>query len=117
MLAKRVLVGIGLLLVATGLTVGVLRFAEVIPRAYGSLPPVFLVLGAVGSLTAWLGLNSGRRWPLGILGLLYVPWTVIGLIGDTRQNYWPLVGGEAVGLVLVVWAIVTLLRLSSQGHR
>ena len=59
MIAKRVLVSVGLLFVVNGLTVGVLRLAEVIPRAYGWLAPVFLALGAIGSLTAWLGLNRG----------------------------------------------------------
>ena len=109
-IAKRVLVSIGLLFVVNGLTVGVLRLAGVIPRTYGWLAPVFLALGAIGSLTAWCGLNNGRRWPLGILGLLYVPWTIVGLIGDLRQQYWPLVAGEGLGLMLVVWAMVTIIR-------
>ena len=109
-IAKRVLVGVGLLFVVNGLVIGGLRLAQVIPRSYGWLAPLFLALGAFGTLTAWVGLKDGRRWPLVILALLYVPWTIIGLIGDTKQEYWPLVAGEIVGLVLVVWAITTVMR-------
>ena len=108
--AKRVLVGIGLLFVVNGLVIGGLRWAQVIPPSYGWVSPLFFALGAVGTLTAWLGLRDGRRWPLVILALLYVPWTIIGLIADTKQGYWPLVAGETVGLVLVVWAITTIMR-------
>ncbi len=84
--------------------------AQVIPRSYGWYAPLFLALGAVGTLTAWFGLRDGRRWPLVVLGLAYVPWTVVGLIGDTKQGYWLLVAGETLGLVLAVWAITTVLR-------
>jgi len=45
--------------------------------------------------------------------MLYVPWTIIGLIGDTKQGYWPLVAGETLGLVLVVGAIITIMRRSA----
>lgn len=55
-------------------------------------------------------LEGGRRWPLVILALLYVPWTIIGLIGDTKQGYWLLVAGETVGLALVFWAITRVMR-------
>ncbi|OGF55842.1 MAG: hypothetical protein A2Z21_00565 [Candidatus Fraserbacteria bacterium RBG_16_55_9] len=110
MIAKHVLVGIGLLFVVNGLIIGGLRLAQVIPPNYGWLAPLFLALGTVGTLTAWFGLKDGRRWPLVILALLYVPWTSIGLIGDTKQGYWPLVAGETVGLALVVWAITTVMR-------
>ena len=110
LIAKHVLVGIGLLFVVNGLIIGGLRLAQVIPPGYGWLAPLFLALGAVGTLTAWFGLKDGRRWPLVILALLYVPWTIIGLIGDAKQGYWPLVAGETVGLALVVWAITTVMR-------
>jgi len=109
-IAKRVLVGVGLLFVVNGLIIGGLRLARVISPTYGWLAPMFLALGAVGTLTAWFGLKHGRRWPLVMLGLLYVPWTIIGLIGDTRQGYWFLVAGEALGLFAVVWAIATVMR-------
>lgn len=110
MIAKRVLIGIGLLFIVNGLILGGLRVAQVIPRSYGWLVPLFLALGAVGTLTASWGLRDGRRWPLVLLGLVYIPWTIVGLIGDIKQGYWPLVAGETLGLVLVVWAITTLLR-------
>ncbi|MFQ5737939.1 MAG: hypothetical protein ACE5JX_02920 [Acidobacteriota bacterium] len=109
-IAKRVLIGIGLLFIVNGLILGGLRVAQVIPRSYGWLVPLFLALGAVGTLTASWGLRDGRRWPLVLLGLVYIPWTIVGLIGDIKQGYWPLVAGETLGLVLVVWAITTLLR-------
>ncbi|MBI3681238.1 MAG: hypothetical protein HY235_12685 [Acidobacteria bacterium] len=110
MIAKHVLVGIGLLFVVNGLIIGGLRLAQVIPPSYGWLAPLFLALGAAGTLTAWFGLRDGRRWPLVILALLYVPWTIIGLIGDTKQGYWLLVAGETVGLALVFWAITRVMR-------
>jgi len=109
-IAKRVLVGVGLLFVLNGLIIGGLRLAQVVPPGYGWLAPMFLAFGVVGTLTAWFGLKEGRRWPLVILALLYVPWTIIGLIGDTKQGYWPLVAAETLGLVLVVWAITTVMR-------
>lgn len=109
-IAKRVLIGIGLIFIVNGLIIAGLRLAQVIPPSYGWLAPLFVALGAVGALTASLGLKNGRRWPLVILGLVYVPWTIIGLIGDTKQGYWPLVTGETLGLVLVVWAITTVTR-------
>lgn len=109
-IAKRVLIGIGLLFIVSGMVIGGLRLAQVIPRSYGWLAPLFLALGAVGTLTASLGLKDGRRWPLVVLALLYVPWTIVGLIGDTKQGYWPLVAGETLGLVLAVWAITTVMR-------
>ncbi len=110
MIAKRVLIGIGLLFIVNGLIIAGLRLAQVIPRSYGWLVPLFLALGTVGTLTASFGLRVGRRWPLVVLGLVYGPWMIVGLIGDTRQGYWLLVAGETLGLVLVVWAITTLMR-------
>ena len=102
--------GIGVLFVVSGLIIGGLRLAQAIPRSYGWLVPLFLALGTLGTLTAWLGLRNGRRWPLVILAILYIPWTIIGAISDTKQGYWPLVAGETLGLVLVVWAITTIMR-------
>ncbi len=87
MIAKRVLIGIGLLFIVNGLIIAGLRLAQVIPRSYGWLVPLFLALGTVGTLTASFGLRDDRRWPLVVLGLVYVPWTIVGLIGDTRQGY------------------------------
>ena len=108
--AKGVLIGVGLIFVVSGLMVAGLRLAQSIPPSYGWLAPLFLALGAVGSLTAWFGLRKGRRWPLAIIALLYVPWTIVGLLGDAKQGYWPLVAAEALGLVFVVWAIATITR-------
>jgi len=110
LIAKRVLIGVGLLFIVSGLIVGGLRLGHVIPKGYGWIGPLFLTLGTVGALTALLGLRGGRRWPLLVLAVLYVPWTIVGLIGDTQQGFWPLVIGEAFGLMLVVWALTTLMR-------
>jgi hypothetical protein len=108
--AKGILVAVGVLFVVSGLVITTLRLARVIAPGYGWLAPIFFALGVVGTLTAWFGLRDGRRWPLVPLGLLYVPWTIIGLVGDVKQGYWPLVAGESLGLVLVAWAIITIMR-------
>lgn len=113
-LARRLLVGTGLLLVCSGLIMSGLRLARMLPRSHGWLAPLFVGLGAVGTLTAWFGLRGGRRWPLLILAAVYVPWTVLGLVGDTRRGYWPLVAGEALGLLLIVWAITTITRKAAR---
>ena len=110
LIAKRVLIGVGLLFIVNGLIVGGLRLAQLIPRSYGWLSPFFVAFGAIGTLAASVGLRDGRRWPLAVLGLVYVPWTIVGLIGDTKQGYWHLVAGETLGLLLVVWAITTVVR-------
>ena len=110
--AKWVLVGVGLLFIVSGLIIGVLRLVQAIPQDYGWLAPSFMALGAAGALTAWFGLRQGRRWPLVMLALLYVPWTIIGLLGDARQGYWHLVSVEWLGLLLVVWAIAIITRQS-----
>ena len=100
--AKLVLVGVGLLFVVSGFIVGGLRLAQSIPQSYGWLAPLFLALGTVGTLTAWFGLGKGRRWPLVILTLLYFPWTIMELLRDAKQGFWPLVSAEWLGLLLVV---------------
>ena len=109
-LAKWILIGTGMVFILNGLVVGSLCLAKVVPAKYGWLGPTFLALGLVGLVTAWLGLRSARPWPLALLALAYIPWTVIGLIGDSKQGYWPLVAGEAVALVLVSWALIVRLR-------
>ena len=114
--ARWVLIGTGILFVVSGLVVTSLNWGGVIPAAYNWQGPVFLVLGLVGLITASLGLRSPRICPIVVLGLAYLPWTVIGLIGDTRRGYWPLVGGEVLGLVLVVAALIVLLRMNDRSH-
>ncbi len=110
LIAKGVLVGIGLLFLLNGVIIAGLSLTRTIPQSYGWLAPVFFALGAIGALTAWFGLRNGRRWPLAILALLYVPWTIVGLVGDTRQGYWLLVSGEVLGLALVVLALAAIIR-------
>ena len=36
--------------------------------------------------------------------------TIVGLIADTKQGCWSLVAGETLGLVLVIWAITTVMH-------
>lgn len=53
-IARWVLIGIGLLLVLNGIIVGGLGLAGWMPRSYCWLSPMFLALGTIGTLTAWL---------------------------------------------------------------
>jgi len=108
--SKWILVIVGILFMTNGLIVTSLNLAGVIPPAYNWQGPVFLVLGVIGFVLAFWILRRKRVWPLLVLGLAYIPWTFIGLIGDTRQGYWPLAIGESVGLVLVAGSIIILWR-------
>ncbi len=113
-MARWVLIGVGLLFVVIGVLITSLRVAQSIPQSYGWLAPVFLTLGITGTLTAWLGLRSNRRWPLVVLAIVYLPWTIVGLVGDTKQGYWPLVVGQGLGLALVLWALAARVRMRVQ---
>lgn len=108
--ARWTLVGVGAVFVVSGSIVTGLYLAGVVPRAYDWQGPVFLALGAAGVTASWFGLKAGRRWPAALLAALYLPWTAVGLIGDTRQGFWPLVAGEALGFAAVAWAVVTWWR-------
>ena len=108
--AKWILIGIGILFIVNGLIVTSLHLVKVIPMAYNWQGPLFLVLGVMGFSTAFWGLHGNRVWPLFVLGFVYIPWTLIGLVGDTGRGYWPLVLGESIGLVLVTGAILILWR-------
>jgi hypothetical protein len=108
--ARWVLVAVGVVFLVSGIIVTSLYLGGKIPSTYDWQGPTFLALGIAGAFTSALGLRAGRRWPVLVLGILYVPWTLIGLLGDTRQGLWPLVVGEAVGLVAVAWAMITWWR-------
>ncbi len=108
--AKWILIGAGVLFTVNGVIVLSLIWAGVIPAGFTRVGGIFLTLGIVGSPVAWFGLRSVRIWPLAILSLAFVPWTLIGLLADTRQGYWLLVAGEAIGLVLILWALGVKLR-------
>jgi hypothetical protein len=109
-IAKLVLVGTGLLFLVGGIAISGLRLAGAISESHGRLAPIFLALGTVGAFTAWFGLRDGRRWPLAILSVAYIPWTIMALISDSRQEYWLIVAGQVLGLLLVVWAVETIMR-------
>lgn len=106
--ARWVLVAVGVIFLISGLIVTSLNFLKVIPSGYNWQGPTFLVLGFVGFATAYFGLRVVRPWALIVLSLLYIPWTIIGLIGDTQQGFWALVIGETVGLAMVLFALITL---------
>lgn len=109
--ARRVFVAIGIIFIMSGVTVTTLRLAGAIPSAFSWHGPAFLVLGLAGVTTARLGLRSLRPWPLILLAIVYGPWTVLGLLGDIRQRLWPMVAGEALGLVLLLWALASALAI------
>lgn len=108
---RRVFAAIGLIFVLSGITVTTLRLAGAIPPALSWHGPAFLILGGVGVVTARLGLRSPRLRPLALLAVCYGPWTVVGLLGDIRQGLWPLVVGEALGLALLLWALVSAVAI------
>jgi len=106
--ARRVLIAVGIIFLVSGLIVTSLNLARVIPASYNWQGPSFLILGIVGFSTAYFGLRAARPWTLIVLAIAYLPWTVIGLIGDARQGFWPLVIGESVGLFMVLLALIAL---------
>ena len=115
--ARRVFLLIGFVFILSGLTVTALNVAQVIPAQYDWQGPLFLVLGATGLGAASWGLREARVWPVAVLTVAYVPWTVLGLIGDARQGYWPLVAGEATGLALIAWALVSTIPAILDARR
>jgi hypothetical protein len=110
--SRMVFIVIGVIFLLSGLVIVGLRVLTDIPS-----PPLpvrahwgFLILGTVGLTTAWYSLRSLRRWAWFVLGATYVPWTVMGLISDSRQGLWPLVVGESLGLCAIVVALVASFR-------
>jgi len=108
------LISVGALFLLSGLIVTSLHFAKVIPAGYNWQGPSFLILGAIGFATAYFGLRVARPWPLLVLTLVYIPWTVIGLIGDTRRGFWLLAIGEALGLVVVLLALLNVWKQATK---
>jgi len=106
--ARWILIAVAIIFLVSGLVVTSLNSANVIPAAYNWQGPSFVILGVIGSFTAYFGLRALRPWAVIVLALAYIPWTVIGMIGDTRQGFWPLVMGEAAGLITVVLALIVL---------
>ena len=114
--ARRALAAIGIVFLVSGVTVAALWWARVIPAAFHWHGPAFLFLGAVGTTTALLWLRPHRRWVLAVLGAVYGPWTVLGLLGDLRQGLWALVAGEGFGLMLLAWALVSAAAGGADGE-
>ena len=104
-LARWVLVAVGVIFVVNGIVVTALHAAHVIPAGYYWQGPVFLLLGSIGGIASAVGLRQQRLWPVALAAVAYVPWTVLGLIGDSARGLWPLVGGEALGLAATFWAV------------
>jgi len=106
--ARKILIIIGIIFISSGLIVTSLNIAGIIPASYNWQGPIFLILGIVGFLMSYFGLKIRKTWVLVILFCTYVPWTVLGLIGDIKQKIWPLVIGEGVGLVIVFLVLINL---------
>ena len=102
------LIIIGIIFISSGLIVTSLNIAGIIPANYNWQGPIFLILGIIGFLISYFGLRRRKTWVVVILFFAYIPWTLIGLIGDFKQKFWPLVIGEGVGLVVVFFALITL---------
>ena len=115
--ARWILIAVGIIFIASGLIVTSLYFANVIPAGYNWQGPLFLILGSIGFAAAYFGLRPIRPWALFVLAVVYIPWTIIGLAGDIRQGFWPLVIGEGVGLILVVSALITCMRRMYKGEQ
>ena len=108
--ARRVLIGVGLVFLISGAIVTSMNLLGVIPSSYNWQGPLFLVLGLVGTLIAWRLLPTKRVLSLFLLAAVFIPWTIMGLIGDSKQGYWPLVAGEAVGLMVVLLSLGTFVK-------
>jgi len=80
----------------------------IIPTSYNWQGPILLILGIIGFLMSYFGLRTRKTWVVVILFCTYVPWTIIGLIGDFKQKFWPLIIGEGVGLLVVFSALMIL---------
>ena len=115
--ARWILVAIGIVFFVSGLIVTSMNLAKVIPASYNWQGPVFLILGVAGITTAYFGLRPVRPWAVIVLVLVYIPWTVVGLIGDIGQGFWPLVIGEAAGLVLGLLAFTVLWKQILQREK
>jgi len=111
--SRKVLMGIGLIFILNGLIVAglnaAIRFRGV--QRSGSMPSMsaaigFEVLGVLGLVAAYFGLRAAKSWAWFVCAAAYLPWTARGLVSDARQGLWPLVIGEAVGLVLTLVALL-----------
>lgn len=106
--ARKILIIIGIVFISSGLIVTSLNLAQIIPISYNWQGPTFIILGTIGFLMSYIGLRKRKPWVLIILFCTYIPWTIIGLIGDFKQKFWLLVMGEGLGLVVVFLALLTL---------
>ncbi len=107
-IGRKILMIVGILFLINGLTILAMRWAASArsPQLPVVAGPGFLALGLVGVTAAYAGLRAKRPWAWIILGLAYVPWTLIGLISDTRQSLWFLVIPEAAALIVIAVALV-----------
>ena len=115
--SRKVLIAVGLIFILSGLIIGGLNAAiraNVLQRS-GSMPSLsaaigFEVLGVLGLVAAYFGLRSAKAWAWLACAVAYLPWTARGLLSDARQGLWPLVIGEALGLVLTTLALLFTAR-------
>jgi hypothetical protein len=66
----------------------------------------FLTIGAVALLVTKQGLRRSRPWAWVALFVLFMPWTLGGLLLDIRAELWWLVAGEVFGLFVITIALV-----------
>jgi hypothetical protein len=65
---------------------------------------VFIITGTVALLTVKLGLNQSHKCAWAALIMLFLPWTIIGMVDDFKLGYVPLVVGEIFGILVIVTA-------------
>ena len=103
-IACRIFAGVSYLFWIIGLIVVFLSITGIADHTWqGSL---FLVIGTIALLNTKLGMYSSHKWAWLALAVLFIPWTLIGLVDDMRLGYWPLVVGEIFGLVVITVALV-----------
>lgn len=107
-IGRKILMAVGVVFLVNGLAILAIRWAASVrsPHVPVVAGPCFLALGLIGITAACVGLRARRPWAWILLALAYVPWTLIGLISDTRQSLWLIVVGETVGLIASVLGLM-----------
>ena len=72
-IARRILIGVGIVFVVCGTIVTTTYLLGVIPSAYNWQCPMFLALGLLGVLVAWFLLPNRRRLSAQVLAAVYIP--------------------------------------------
>ena len=102
--ACRIFIGVAYLFWTVGLIVVLLTLKGFANHLWQA--GVFLIVGAIAFTITKFGLSSSYIWAWMALVILFIPWTLLGLINDARLRYWPLVAGETLGLVVIMVALI-----------